>query len=431
MATITPKSKNGKIVAYKFKACVGRTDDGKQILRYATWHVPDGLIPSRARKAAERAAAQWEREARTEYELDFKQPERVREREIDSKRTEFAQFVNDVWFPLCINDGEHKQSTVEFYRATLKRIIEHFKGKYIQEITSTDIQKFLIYLRMTCRTQRGNPISDKTVRHSYCILVLIFNYAEDEEYISKNPMRKIDCPKLTKKKVCALKPDEAKKFFALLPQQPADFKCMLYLLITSGLRRGELLGLQWHDIDFNRCTIDISRNITYTKENGLKVETPKTDESMRTIPIIPFVAEELKRYRAAEHPNAKENSFIFPSPKGEDVPRALSNITHRVRRFMLSHDLSCPRRQQWHYADNRDISGIGASAGKWQLLPCGFFRSAPASVPEPEWMLSSLPHLQWVNILTEWTIYHVAELTKADRRRCLGDTEQPAEKAQR
>ena len=128
MATITPKSKNGKIVAYKFKACVGRTDDGKQILRYATWHVPDGLIPSRARKAAERAAAQWEKEARTEYELDFKQPERVREREIDSKRTEFAQFVNDVWFPLCINDGEHKQSTVEFYRATLKRIIEHFKG---------------------------------------------------------------------------------------------------------------------------------------------------------------------------------------------------------------------------------------------------------------------------------------------------------------
>lgn len=269
MATITPKSKNGKIVAYKFKSCVGRTDDGKQILRYTTWHVPDGLIPSRARKAAERAAAQWEKGARTEYELDVKQPERVREREIDSKRTEFAQFVNDVWFPLCINDGEHKQSTVEFYRATLKRIIEHFKGKYIQEITSTDIQKFLIYLRMTCRTQRGNPISDKTVRHSYCILVLIFNYAEDEEYILKNPMRKIDCPKLTKKKVCALKPDEAKKFFALLPQQPADFKCMLYLLITSGLRRGELLGLQWHDIDFKRCTIDINRNITYTKENGL------------------------------------------------------------------------------------------------------------------------------------------------------------------
>lgn len=80
MATITPKSKNGKIVAYKFKSCVGRTDDGKQILRYTTWHVPDGLIPSRARKAAERAAAQWEKEARTEYELDFKQPERVRER---------------------------------------------------------------------------------------------------------------------------------------------------------------------------------------------------------------------------------------------------------------------------------------------------------------------------------------------------------------
>ena len=88
-----------------------------------------------------------------------------------------------------------------------------------------------------------------------------------------------------------------------------------------------------------------------------------------------------------------------------------------------------------------DSNGIMLTIGTFQVsglllgngnsCPADFFRSAPASVPEPEWMLSSLPHLQWVNILTEWTIYHVAELTKTDRRRCLGDTEQPAEKAQR
>ena len=88
-----------------------------------------------------------------------------------------------------------------------------------------------------------------------------------------------------------------------------------------------------------------------------------------------------------------------------------------------------------------DSNGIMLTIGTFQVsglllgngnsCPVDFFDKAPASVPEPEWMLSSLPHLQWVNILTEWTIYHVAELTKADRRRCLGDTEQPAEKAQR
>ena len=54
---------------------------------------------------------------------------------------------------------------------------------------------------------------------------------------------------------------QAATFFTLLPKCPVDFRCMLHLLITTGLRRGELLGLQWKDIDFEGHTIEIKRNI--------------------------------------------------------------------------------------------------------------------------------------------------------------------------
>ena len=56
MASITQNKKDGKVVSYKFMACVGRDELGKQIFRCTTWNIPEGMIPSRVGKAAQKAA---------------------------------------------------------------------------------------------------------------------------------------------------------------------------------------------------------------------------------------------------------------------------------------------------------------------------------------------------------------------------------------
>ena len=56
MASIIQNKKDGKVISYKFQTCVGRDEFGKQIWRCTTWKAPDGLIPSRAEKAAQKAA---------------------------------------------------------------------------------------------------------------------------------------------------------------------------------------------------------------------------------------------------------------------------------------------------------------------------------------------------------------------------------------
>ena len=136
MATITPKEKDGKIIAYKFRTCVGRDENGRQVSRATTWKIPENLSMTRLTSAAQRAAVDWEKQARAEYEKDLYDPEGVKAREVDRTKTDFVRFVLEEWYPICIDNGERKPKTVSFYHDTAKNIVAHFQGQIVQKITT-------------------------------------------------------------------------------------------------------------------------------------------------------------------------------------------------------------------------------------------------------------------------------------------------------
>lgn len=337
MATITPNKKDGKTISYRFRVCVGRDESGKQIFRSTTWSVPDGLTPSKAEKAAQKASDLWEKDARAEYENDLKDPERVKARELAKTKTDFVRFIETDWFPICIDNGERKPKTVSFYNDTKKNIVAYFSGHVLQKVTSTQIQKFLIYLR----TEKD--FSPQNVHHHYRTLNMIFDFAMKQEVIQKNPMDKVDRPKLPKKKVDAFSQEEAAAFFHALESCPLDFRCLLHLLITTGLRRGECVGLKWRDIDEARSMVQIERNVTYTVKTGIIVNTPKTAASSRVVPIMDStlsLLKRLKQQRQSENPTAiLEDSFVFPSEADVFSPRNPDAVTRRVKRFMKAQGL--------------------------------------------------------------------------------------------
>ena len=337
MASITPNRKDGKIVSFKFRSCVGRDEFGKQIWLCTTWKVPTGLAPSRSEKAAQKAAADWEKVVRVEYQKDLLNPERVKEREIERLRTEFTAFVWEVWFPVCICNGEHKPTTIEFYRHISNQITAHFNGKAIQNLSSTDVEKYLIHLHTQYRTKQGKPLSAKTIRHHYCVLGFIFEYALKMEYIRKNPMEQVNCPKTPRKKVDALTAGEAMRFFQLLNDCPMDFRCMMSLMITTGIRRGELMGLQWGDIDFESRIISVNRNVTYTPSSGIVVSSPKTACSIRQIPLMPSIVTLLLELRKSS--TGDKEAFLFPKDNNPLLARDPNAVTRRVKRFMKLDDL--------------------------------------------------------------------------------------------
>jgi integrase len=156
--------------------------------------------------------------------------------------------------------------------------------------------------------------------------------------ITKNPMNRVKAPKKEKKPIDALTPEQAARFFKLLPDCDLDFHCMLHLILTTGIRRGECMGIKWKDINEKESTVLIERCVTYTPESGVVISTPKTANSIRTIPLMPSTLKLLQEYRIktqAAHPNViLKDAFLFPKADEVFTPRDPNSITRRVKRFM-------------------------------------------------------------------------------------------------
>ncbi len=352
MASLEEKIKDGRIVSFKFRACMGRGPDGKQIIRRTTWKPPDGLTNKKSRKAAAAAAAEWEKEVKQAFLLD-QEEKALQELEAAEKAKvlTFGRFVREVWLPLAVNDGEHRPSTVAMYNAILDVALPHFDETPLQEVTGLQISTYLKWLRTDYRTKYGKPPAEKSIKHHYNILRIAFNYAEKHEMIVKNPMRKVDAPKVTKKKVDALSKEETAIFFAALESCELDFRCMLQLMITAGLRRGEMLALQWQDIDFDDLTLSVQRSATYTKASGVIIGAPKTATSIRTIPLMNGTAALLKEYQRRQRERYEQEDmnevFLFCREKDPFRPREPTKLTYKIKRFfekaglpdMSPHDL--------------------------------------------------------------------------------------------
>jgi Site-specific recombinase XerD len=337
MAMVKENLKGGKVVSYKFTVFLGRDKNGRKLSKCMTWYPPADLSAAKTPKVAQLEADIWEREARQAFLQEQEEAHRA------IADYAFNDFINNVWLPLCVRDGSHRPSTIAFYEYALKIIQPYFDGVLLREVTGIKVNEYLNWLRSEYRTKQGKPLAEKTIKHHYKILSIIFNYAERQEIIIKNPMRKVEPPKVTKKTVDALTQEEAATFLQAIENCSLDFQCLLHTLITTGLRRGECLGLQWRDIDTGNMIIHVERSVTYTRESGIIVDTPKTDTGIRAVPLMASTAtllKQLKQETAVQYPDTiLDCAFVFGSPADIFKPRDPNAVTRHLSRFIKANGL--------------------------------------------------------------------------------------------
>ncbi len=328
MASIYPNRKNGKIVSVKIKVFLGRDENGKQLFKCKTWIPEKEMSETKLLKQAEKQAIIWEDEMSQAYQTE-------RETILPEKIT-FKDFVEKKWLPKEQESNEHRPSTITFKKCMVVMIVDYWGEIRLKDVNTKKLEQYFDYLKNTYKTKNNKQISSQTMRHQYCTLNLIFEYAVKLGYISKNPLSKVKTPKLEKHKVDALTKSETIIFLNELEQLPTKQKTIYHLLLTTGVRRGECFGLQWGDIDFESKLIKIERNVTYTTDSGINVGLPKTNTGIRVIPITEKMMNLLLQYKTEENQmhSIKSNMFLFHSVNSNYIPQDPTYITKHMKRLM-------------------------------------------------------------------------------------------------
>lgn len=181
------------------------------------------------------------------------------------------------WFELY-KEPKLRQTTKSSYRNIIKNhLIPHFKGMRLEEITTSTIQE-LYNAKAT--------MAKSTVRQMRIILHQVFDLAVEDEYMKRNPTNSkrlfISSDKEQKRE--ALEDSELRGIIRGIPCLKQEDGLLLALLIFTGMRRGEAIGLRWEDIDWKKRLIAVKRAVTY-RNNRPVVGKTKSEAGNRIIPL--------------------------------------------------------------------------------------------------------------------------------------------------
>lgn len=140
-------------------------------------------------------------------------------------------------------------------------------------------------------------LSAKTIQHYHRFISSILQTAVQWQIILYNPCDRVKPPKVEQKESRFLDDVEVMELFHCLKKQPIQYKTLITLLVYTGMRRGEVCGLKWSDIDFNNQTITIQRALLYLPNKGIFEDTPKTNTSQRIIKVADTALQLLKEHK--------------------------------------------------------------------------------------------------------------------------------------
>lgn len=392
------KNKEGRIISFCIRVYRGRDQQtGKQLSPYTcTWRVPHGWGEKRALKEAQRQAVLFEKRCRqggagdghqtfaeyAEYvltckttmgmkhltEIHYRQslnrvlPALGSMRLCDIRPQHLNLLYQALSSPDARNDNEMQRGKPMLWkildelgvvgdlplkeggRVSLARLRS---GKSVKPVTAKKIADALNMPVSSLFTtvKEEKTLSSRTVINCHLLVSAVLGQAEKELLIPYNPARKAVPPKRTE----GMDPnyfqeEQVGEILNALESEPIKWQAAINLLLASGCRRGELLGLKWEKIDWERATIKIDCAMHYAADRGVFEGPPKTRDSVRTIRLPEETMLLLRRYHQWQEEEImlqgckwKQSPYVFTGEHGG--PMNPSQLGNWLTRFEKRHNL--------------------------------------------------------------------------------------------
>ena len=324
------RNKDGKLISYSIRVHRGRGADGKQLKPYtATFEVLPTWKEETARKKAEAFASIFEKECRDGIKTD--------------NRQRFDGYCDYV-IGLKEQRGV-KHSTIVRYKELTTRIypaIGHIKLCDLRVDHLNDLYTSLSADGLNKKT--GGKLSTKTIIEHHRLISTVLEQAFKERLVIFNVSRQAELPRMEKKDVNYFQPEQVEAIRNALENEPPKWKMLVHLLLITGARRGEILGLKWDKIDFEKNRIYICNSILYSPDIGIYEDTPKTERSKRFVALPVETINELKSYKQYQ---AQEfikngipynfNGFVFSQVDGTAMHP--DSVTDYLKKFSKKYNL--------------------------------------------------------------------------------------------
>ena len=225
-----------------------------------------------------------------------------------------------------------RPSTFKTSQGFLKNHIKpQIGGIPLADLTSLDLQRFYKHLLDGGRVDRieakkkPKGLAPKTVRNIHQMIGSAYNLAIEQKLVTRNPADGCALPKVERKEMQTLPVEQLTSF--LREAKDSGVFALYYIDLTTGLRRGELLGLKWSDIDLEKGDLRVQRQIG--RIDGKIIEMPlKTKNAYRTLPLSADAISVLMQQRR----KTGNSEWVFPSPTGG--PMSPDSVLHMLQRVL-------------------------------------------------------------------------------------------------
>mgnify|MGYP001161753232 CR=1 FL=1 len=226
-----------------------------------------------------------------------------------------------------------RPNTSSSYESMIENYIKPRLGMMrISDVTTEDIQQMYNGLKENGRINEhdtmGFQLADSSIRRIHMMLHEAMDAAVREHLVVDNPTNGTRIPKPNYPPKQILTEDQVERFMAEL-ENDAVWHDFFYTELTTGLRRGEICGLQWQDLDFSTGKLRIRRAVIAMKHQPCCVGETKTDAGRRTITLPPHTLELLKNRKKTSY-----SQWIFPNPVRPEAPMAPSTPYHQMKRLL-------------------------------------------------------------------------------------------------